>query len=277
LKRWGVVFTCLTVRCVHLEVVDSPDTDDFINALRRFVNRRGCPSDIYSDCGTNFKGATTELQEFIRKLDRTKINSFATTHEIRWHFNPPAAPHMGGVWERMVKSVKEVLTAITNDQVLTDPQFSTVLTEVESILNNRPITSASDDVEDLEALTPNHILLGLHHKWSAVADTDDRDVLSRRKWRQVQGVSHSFWKRWKAEYLPTLMERSRWSEQVPNLQNGQLVLVRDDSLVKGKWDLARVVKVLPGDDGVVRVAEIRTKSGNYTRPVAKLLRLEDDI
>ena len=148
LKRWAVLFTCLTVRCIHLEVVESLDTDSFINSLRRFVNRRGCPRDCYSDCGTNFKGATTELKEFIAvlKTKEKEIKDFASSKNINWNFNPPSTPHMGGAWERLVKSVKEVMTAITKDTVLTDPQLLTLLTEVENIVNSRPLTPASEDI-----------------------------------------------------------------------------------------------------------------------------------
>ena len=160
LKRWVVLFTCLTVRCVHLEVVDSCDTDSFKCALRRFTNRRGCPTDMYSDNGQNFKGACNELKEFITKLDKQRITDFATTYNINWHFNPPAAPHMGGAWERLVRSSKEVMYGLMKDHVMTDPQLLTLLTEVEQILNSRPLTHLSEDINDLEALTPNHILLG---------------------------------------------------------------------------------------------------------------------
>ena len=96
LKRWAVLFTCLTVRCVHLEVVESINADDFINCFRRFTNRRGCPKTVYSDCGTNFTGATNELKEAIQLLDRQKIEQYATSQKILWSFNPPGAPHMGG-------------------------------------------------------------------------------------------------------------------------------------------------------------------------------------
>ena len=226
-----------------------------------------------SDCGTNLKGA--ELEEMIEKFDKTKINSFAASHEIVWHFNPPASPHIGGVWERLVKSVKEVLHATMQDRILTDPHLATTFTEVESILNNRPLTHASGDVSDLEALTPN-ILLGLHRKWNSMLDTDERDVLSHRKWRQVQGAARNFWDRWRKDYLPTLTKRERWSGSVPNYQTGELVMLLNDNPIKGKWELARIVKTLPGDDDVVRTVELRTRTGNYVRPVAKLARLEDD-
>ena len=107
-------------------------------------------------------------------------------------------------------------------------------------------------------------------------DTDEQDVLSRRKWRQVQGAARDFWDRWRKDYLPMLTKRTRWSGSVPNYQIGELVMLTDDNPIKKKWELARIVQVLPSDDNVVRVVELRTKTGNYVRPVAKLARLEDD-
>ena len=278
LKRWAVLFTCLTVRCVHLEKVESPDTDSFINALRCFINRRGRPQIMYSDCGTNFVGATTELQELISGLNREQIENFATKHSIRWSFNPPASPHMGGAWERLVRSVKEVMTGLMHDRVLTDPQLYTLLTEVESILNTRPLTRASDDVNDLEALTPNHILIGRHRNWTYMADNiNEKDVSSRKRWRQVQALGGIFWQRWKQEYLPTLTKRPKGTDHVPNLKVDDLVLVSDTETKRRKWPLGRITRVMPGEDGVVRVAEVKTKDGVYTRPVVKLYRLEDDL
>ena len=278
LKRWIVVFTCLTVRCIHIEVVESADTDAFINALRRFTNRRGCPSTMYSDQGSNFRGASVELKEFISNLDHDTITKFANDLKIKWLFNPPKSPHMGGVWERMVRSVKEVLHGILKEHVLTDPQLNTVLTEVESIVNSRPLTHVSDDVTDLEPLTPNHLLLGKHRNWSAIIDTSSQDVFSRKKWRQVQGIRSRFWERWTKEYLPALTRRSRWKMKNPNVNVGELVLVKDEEYTKrGKWPLARITKVFPGRDDVVCVVKVKTKDGLYTRPVTSLLKLEDNL
>ena len=130
-------------------------------------------------------------------MDDAKICDFATTMKIEWRFNPPSAPHMGGVWERLVRSVKEVMTGIMGNYVLTDPQLLTLMTEVESIVNSRPLTHVSENVDDLEALTPNHILLGRHRNWAYVADVKERDVSSRRKYKQVQALSKIFWDRWK--------------------------------------------------------------------------------
>ena len=185
---------------------------------------------------------------------------------------------MGGVWERMVRSVKEVLHGILKEHVLTDPQLNTVLTEVESIVNSRPLTHVLDDVMDLEPLRPNHLLLGKHRNWSAIIDTSSQDVFSRKKWRQVQGIRSRFWERWTKEYLPALTRRSRWKMKNPNVNVGELVLVKDEEYTKrGKWPLARITKVFPGRDDVVRVVEVKTKDGVYTRPVTSLYKLEDNL
>lgn len=162
------------------------------------------------------------------------------------------------------------------DHVLTDSQLITLFTESEAIVNSRPLTYLSDDCQDLAALTPNHILLGRHRNWSSIADTSDLDVYSRKKYKQVQALTSVFWSRWTAEYLPTLMTRPKgWRSKTVNFQEGDLVLVHDDDSKRGRWPLARVMQVAPGKDGVVRVAEVKTKTGLYTRPVAKLYMLED--
>ena len=168
------------------------------------------------------------------------------------------------------------MTAVAKDHVLTDPQLYTFLTEAENIANSRPLTHLSEDVTDLAPLTPNHILLGKHHNWSYVCDTTERDIISRKKWKQVQGLSDVFWKRWKNEYMPELTKRSKWTDRNINFKVDELALLQDENLRRGKWPLARVTKVTKGDDGAVRVVEIRTKDGTYIRPAAKLLRLEDN-
>ena len=114
----------MTVRALHLDVVESCETEVFINALKRFVNRRGSPKAMYSEICSNFKGALKELKELVQGLDRYAITNFATTMKIEWHFNPPKAPRMGGVWEWLVRLVKEVMSGLLKYRVLTDPQLN---------------------------------------------------------------------------------------------------------------------------------------------------------
>ena len=238
--------------------------------------RKETAKEMVSDNGQNFKGACNELKEFITKLDKQRITDFATTYSINWHFNPPAAPHMGGAWERLVRSSKEVMYGLMKDHVMTDPQLLTLLTKVEQILNSRPLTHLSEDINDLEALTPNHILLGRHRNWTSITDISEADVTSRKKWKQVQALQSSFWTRWTKEYLPSLMKRPCWRTRKPNFEVGELVLVHDEDTKRGKWPLGGITRVMPGKDGVVRTIEVKTKSGIYRRPVAKILKLEDN-
>ena len=133
-------------------------TDDFILLLRQFISRRGPPKEIRSDRGTNLVGANRELREALKKLDQ-KIESEMMKRRIKWVFHPPAAPHMSGVWERLVQTAKKHLKMIIGDRLLNEFALRTLFTKVEFIMNNRTLVPASEDPEDLKALTPNHFLL----------------------------------------------------------------------------------------------------------------------
>ena len=212
-KRWGCIFTCLTTRAIHLEVAESLTTDDFINVLKRFVNRRGNAKALYSDCGTNFKGAHKELKDCLMALNQIEIGQYAAQEDMEWHFNPPDAPHMGGAWERLVGCVKVALRNIVKERLVTDFQLMTLLTEIETIINSRPLTETSDDINDLEALTPNHFLLGRANRHLPMGVFTDHDLCSRKRWRQVQLLADHFWKRFRKEYLPSLTKRVKWNSE----------------------------------------------------------------
>ena len=169
------------------------------------------------------------------------------------------------------------MQGLMGDRVLTDSQLYTLFTDVEHIVNSRPLTHLSTDPNDFEPLTPNHILLGQHRNWSSISDISAVDISSRRRWKQVQALRSLFWSRWVKEYLPTLTVRpSSQRTEHHNHKEGDLVLLFEKDLKREKWPLARVEKVMPGKDGVVRVVNVRTKDGSYTRPAAKVLRLEDE-
>ena len=160
MKRWCCLFTCLTTRAVHIEVVRSLDTASCLVAINRFISRRGKPATIVSDNGTNFVGSARELKEYINSWNHDQITSELAHKHVVWNFNPPGAPHFGGVWERLVRICKKAMIAILGNRALTDESLTTTMCLVEQILNARPITPASDDPNDLEALTPNHFILG---------------------------------------------------------------------------------------------------------------------
>ena len=159
LKRWGALFTCYTSSAVHLGVLEGFDTDSFISSLQRFMNRRRRPDEIFSDCGTNFKG--TAVQEL--KIEARKVKEFSANKGITCSFNPPAAHHMGGVWERGIKTIKNVFYSMIKSTVLTEFQLRRIFTEIEAIVNNCPLSHVSDSPDDFEALTPNHFFPNIQY------------------------------------------------------------------------------------------------------------------
>ena len=236
-KRYGCIFTCLTTRAVHIETADTLDTDSFINCLYRFMARRGEPRLIRSDNGTNFVGAERELHKEMEAWNKDRIQEAMSQRGIRWLFNPLAASHMGGVWERQIRSVRRILFTIMTEQVPTSEMLTTLLVVAEGIINNRPLTPASDDPNDLEPLTPNHLLI--HRPASAPPGLFNEDDLhSRRKWHQVQYLADVFWKRWTQEYLLTLRQWTKWHQPPRNVQENDLVLIIDKQRPRNSWPAA---------------------------------------
>ena len=246
-KRYGVLFTCLASRGVHIETADSLETDSFMNALRRFIARRGPVREIRSDQGTNIVGAQTELKKALEEMDHDDIQrrlskDFNSDWVIKWKRNPPAASHMGGVWERQIRSVRSILSALMREygHVLDDESLRTLMAEVECIINSRPLTVPSSDPGDLDPLTPSH-LLTMKSKivMPPPGNFQKADVYLRRRWKRVQYLSNIFWWRWRKKYVQTLQEREKWNNPRRNLQRGDLVLIADDRVpnqeINGIW------------------------------------------
>lgn len=273
-KRWVALFTCLTTRAVHLEIVHSLSTQSCVMAIRRFGSRRGFPTDFYSDYGTCFRGASRLLTDQIEAIHEDCAATFTNT-KTSWHFNPPSAPHMGGSWERMVRSVKKAMEAIAEyPRHPSDEVLETVVLEAEAIVNSRPLTYVPLDDDQQEALTPNHFLI---YGSSCVAQSRtslvNEGIVLRDSWKLAQYLADEFWKRWVREYLPTLTRRTKWFEPVKPLEPGDLVIAVDENKRNG-WIRGRVVDVLRGKDGQVRSAVVRTAEGMLKRPVVKLALLD---
>ena len=275
-KRYGCLFTCFNSRAVHIEKLDSLETDSFINGFIRFVARRGEVLKVWSDNGTNLVGAKVELARSLRSLDREKVIGAARRRDVEWIFNPPLASHHGGVWERQIRTIRKVLMAVlTNCGRLTDDILHTVFCDVESIINSRPLTKCSDDVTDDVPLTPNHLLLmrgNFSHRWGKFFDGETY----RRQWKQAQSIVTVFWRRWLREYLPELNRRQKWLHVKDNLRVGDLVLLMDENVPRGSWPLGLVQEVNVGRDGLVRSARVKTKTTILTRPITKIVTLECD-
>lgn len=188
------------------------------------------------------------------------MNDTLSLKGIKWTFNPPTGSHHGRAWERLIRSIRGLLNSTLRAQSLDEEGLQTVLCEVESILNSRPLTKESTDLNDLEALTPNHLLLlktqpclppGLFHK---------EDSYARRRWRQVQYISDLFWKRWIKEYLPQLKEHQKWIKVKRNFIPGDIVLIVDGSAPRNSWIIGRITEALPDRRGLVRQVKIKTQT-----------------
>ncbi|XP_063822917.1 uncharacterized protein LOC135072810 [Ostrinia nubilalis] len=259
-KRYGVIFTCLTVRAVHLEIVHSVSTDSLIMALRRMAARRGWPRHLMSDNGTNLRGADTELKRSIKELDEGVLRTEAANNATEWTFIPPASPHWGGAWERLIRSIKTSLKIILKERAPRDEVLSTLLTEVENIVNSRPLSHVSVEPGSDETLTPNHFLLGTSSNLPTPGRFSSDDLYLRKQWRKSQLLADMFWKRWINEILPDLVPRRKWNQEQQSLKVGDLVLIVDPGAPRNVWPKAVVQQVFPGADGRVRVVELRTKS-----------------
>ena len=159
-KRYLCLFTCLLSRAVHLEVAYALDSNSFLNAFNRMVNRRGCPMEVLSDNGGNFVNADRQLRDLVCDLDDARVRRAMACRRVKWTFNPPLAPHFGGVHESMIWAAKRALRGILGNASVTDEELVTAFSGAESLINSRPITYQSASPSDPGPLTPNHFLYG---------------------------------------------------------------------------------------------------------------------
>lgn len=273
-KCWIVLYICLSTRAVYIDLVSDLSTAAFLSSLDRFISRRGLPSSMYSDLGTNFVGAARELKDIFDVLMQGSehIKNFCGERQINWQFNPPSAPNFGGSWESAIKSMKHHLKRTISNRPLTYEEYSTLLARIEAIMNSRPLCPVSTSPSDgFDYLTPGHFLVGA----PLLLSRPEPDYLSqpidlRSRWQLISQSVQDFWRRWSQEYVHTLIQRPKWDNSTPNLEPGKMILLSEKNLPPTSWSIGRVIEVYPGPDGVVRVAKIKTPSGTFTRPVNKL-------
>lgn len=263
-KCYVSLFICLTTKAIHLELVSDLSTDAFIAALNRFVSRRGKPNRIHSDFGSNFKGAAIELPNLLSQAtsEASKlVQQELLRQSIEWRFIPARAPHFGGLWEAGVKSMKNHLYKILHGTKLRFEDFNTVLTQIEAVLNSRPLYAINDDVNDNEVLTPGHFLIGQAITAIPYPDVTHIILNSLGRYQFLQRLVQEFWKNWSSEYLTQFQIRKKWKTPHENIQIGQIVLVKEDNLPPASWLYGRVVKTYAGNDSLVRSVDIQTRFG----------------
>lgn len=281
IKCWISVFVCMATKAIHLELVTGCTTEAFLAAFDRFIGRRGTPADVYSDNATTYVGASNEIAEIVKLLQseefQHKLQGDSEYSEINWHFIPARAPNFGGLWEAAIKSVKTAMIKVIGERLLNYEEMTTILCQIERMLNSRPITQMSDDPNDLEALTPGHFLvmkpLNARPQENFINTPSNR--LSR--WHSVQKISQDIWRRWQTDYLHQLQQRTKWFNPKVDIKPGVLVIVKEDNVAPYKWKLARIIETHPGLDNVVRAVTVKTSNSSYKRPISKicLLPIED--
>lgn len=273
MKCYVCLFICMATRAVHLELVSNLSTDSFMATLKRFISRRGKPKNIFSDNGLNFVGTNNELHKIYSFLEfnSNSIEDQLGKDLIKWHFIPANSPTFGGLWEAGIKITKYHLKRVIGLNKFDFEQFYTILTQIEAVLNSRPISPLSSDPEDLLPLTPGHFLIG--RPLCALPEHDYTEIATNRltKFKHIQQIIQHFWCRWYKEYISGLQSRQKWKYPVTNvIKIGTLVIIKEDNLPPLKWKLGRIHQLHPGEDNIVRVVSVKTEGGILKRSINKI-------
>lgn len=293
-KRYGLILTCFYSRAVHVEMLEDLSTDSFINALRCFISLRGAVRQLHCDQGRNFVGAKNELKGALKQCDQKALENFLAEKQCEFVFSAPSASHAGGVWERQIRTIRNVLNATLTQSAgrLDDASLRTLFYEAMAIVNSRPLsTDGINDPNSLEPLTPNHLIL-MKSKLALPPPGKfvKEDVYGTRRWRRVQYLIEQFWNRWKREYLSNISTRQKWHVPRRNLQVNDVVIIKEEILPRNQWQLARVVDTTEDSDGLVRRVRVQvgtprslktnspSKPSIIERPIRKLvLLLESEL
>ena len=286
-KAYVCLFICAITCAIHLELVTDMTTVAFIYAFRRFSSRRSLPSHMISDNGTTFISACKTIQDI---FNDPSVKSHLNNRNIQWSFIPKRAPWFGGFYERLIGITKTTLRKVLGRTSVTLDELTTLLIEVEAVINDRPITYVNNDVNEITPLTPSHLINGrmmtlLPHKLVVQSDIVDPDFMLLdqsdydKRALYVNRLFDDFWKRWRTEYLPALRENhinnlTKRKCSTSEIKEGDIVLVHQDNTNRTIWPLAMVKKLNYGNDNNVRSAEIKTKTGVTNRPISKLYPLE---
>ncbi|XP_055714187.1 uncharacterized protein LOC129808438 [Phlebotomus papatasi] len=253
-KAYVCIFICMSTKAVHLEVLTSLSTKAFISAFRRFIARRGMPSHMHSDNGTNFVGASKELYQLLKEhATQQELSDLSSRLHIQWLFNPPLAPHQGGLWEAAVRSFKHHFVRVVGRAILTYEELNTVVIQIEAVLNSRPLVAVTDHPGDYKCLTPGDFLIGHAPIQLPIGPDDPEQIDTLRRWQLCTKLRNDFVRRWKVEYLHSLQQRHLWNQESPNIAIGDVVLLKSESAANVEWPMGLVESVLRGRDQKVRV------------------------
>lgn len=271
-KGYIALFICLTTKAVHFEVVGDLSLAEYVMAFENFISRRGIPSTMYTDNGTNLVGGEREIQTLYDQF-MSQTNELTRTmafKRIKFKRIPARASHMGGIWERAVGLMKYHLSRVMKNTKLTTRRFDHVLKKIECSLNSRPLWAVTHNADDVEVITPSHFF-----NFEAI-NTLPRPDISHIKMNRLDQYQYlhrlylDFWKTWSKEYVELLQTRQKWQEKKPNIKVGSIVVISEDNLPPCRWSLGRVVATYPAKDGLIRVVDVKCGNTILKRPIHRL-------
>ena len=238
------------------------------------------PTVMISDNATTYIAAANHLKMLINS---PVVHGELSKRGVEWRFIPARALWYGGFWERLIGLTKTTLKKVLGRRFVSMETLQTIVTEIEAVMNDRPLTHVSSSIDDLEPLTPSHLLYGrnitpmsYHYHYTADDITgiqSDQTTLTNRA-RTVTNIISQFWKRWRSEYLTGLREYHRATgSNEGRIRVGDVVQIHDEG-PRIRWNLAVVEELITGRDGSVRAAKVKTKHGLSTRPIVKLYPIE---
>ena len=202
-------------------------------------------------------------------MDKKKIEKFSAEHGISWRFITERSPFRGGYWERMNRSLKEPLRKVLGKSLFSYTELYTILTDIEAVLNQRPLSYHGSDPLDPAPITPSQLAIGRNlHELPLKSETGT--VSLSKRYKHLQQVLQHFWKRWSSEYLPKLQIRQKWQKESDPLKVGDVVLISEENTCRPTWPLGRVTEVIPSRDGLIRTVKLKTRKGFLIRPIQRL-------
>ncbi|XP_064629259.1 uncharacterized protein LOC135488551 [Lineus longissimus] len=269
-KVYGVLFTCLMVRGVYIEIATDYSTEGFLIVLRRFFTVRGYPHTLWSDRGSQLVGADAELRRAVEGWDQEELKKFCQDRQMKWQFFTPTAAHQNGCAESMIKTTKLAIKRAIGDQCLASMELQTVLFEVTDLVNSRPIGRSTNDPDDGPYLSPNDLLLG--RASTTIPQGPFRETKNpRHRFEFCQKLVERWWVRWYQDVFPNLVPRRKWHQSQRDISVGDYVLVKDPNPIRGQLNKGVMLEVFPGKDGKIRNVRIKTAQGRYERPITRIV------
>ena len=277
MKRFVLLVCCMSTRAVSLHPLRDMTTSAVINALMRMNAQFPGVKKLFSDQGSNFKGADREIREAILKWNKDELNLQLEKVGLSWVFGPARCGSAGGAWERLVGMTKRLIRSVLGNKTIDSDDFDTLIAGAAAIMNRRPLMQVSADPNDPLVLSPTHFLYPHVFTNSSTSiippNSGDPDGL-RRGWKATQALLDDFFRRYKEEYLASLLKRKK-TDSVAAPKIGDIVLLADDQLAREDWNLCRVVDVINEDQDHGRRFLVRdSRNKIFDRDIHSVIPLE---